>query len=79
METPTQHTCINCKGHFYEWNYEYDCKHCDDGTAETIRDIDFNGTGYHTCNICKGTGAESQTETEFCCEDCINEYSHNNY
>lgn len=36
------------------------------------KDISFSGT--HKCKICKGTGIESQTECDFCCEDCISKH-----
>ena len=77
MEQDKKYTCLSCKGLFTQWNYEYNCQHCDDGIAETSRDIDFNGTGYCKCSVCKGTGIESQVETDFCCEDCISEHSWN--
>lgn len=71
MEHDKYYTCKNCNGKFNEWHYEYICQHCDYGMAETYRDIDFNGTGYHECRICNGTGEESQVQTDFCCEECI--------
>lgn len=72
MEHDKKYTCKNCKGKFYEWNYEYSCQYCDDGLAETSKDISFSGT--HKCKICKGTGIESQSECDFCCEDCIDKH-----
>lgn len=67
-------TCKNCKSKFEVWTYEYVCQHCEDGIAETTRDIDFNGTGYNICHVCKESGLQSKKEDEFCCECCMDEY-----
>ena len=75
MDTEIKHQCKNCKGTFFEWRYEFKCQNCDDGITDNVRDIDFNGTGYCTCHVCKGTGEESTAETEFCCVECIEEHS----
>ena len=73
MDHDKTYTCKNCKSKFNEWHYEYKCQHCDDGITDNVRDIDFDGSGYCKCHVCKGTGIESQVETDFCSEDCINE------
>lgn len=79
MEQDRVYKCKNCESSFHEWSYEFKCQHCDDGITDNVRDIDFDGSGYCKCHVCKGTGYEETTETDFCCEDCIEEYTSEQY
>jgi hypothetical protein len=68
------HICINCGSEFKEWIFVYKCQNCDDGITDNVRDIDFDGSGYCKCHVCKGTGEEEILETYCCCEYCMDEH-----
>lgn len=74
MDQDKEYTCKNCQGQFSEYIIEYDCQNCDDGITDNVRDIDFDGSGFCKCYVCKGSGTESYTETDFCCIECIKEH-----
>lgn len=67
-------TCKNCGGKFEKYTAVLECGDCEDGVSESVRDIDFDGTGYCKCHICNGTGEIKSIETEFCCYECMKEY-----
>lgn len=66
--------CVQCKSNFESYDRFYECQYCEDGITESVRDIDFNGTGYCRCHVCQGTTEIIVLEQSFCCEECLDEH-----
>lgn len=67
--------CLYCNKGFEPWEYEYECDDCDEyGLEERWYDWSFGEPDMRTCSHCHGDKIIKDMESQFCCDDCREEY-----
>ncbi len=68
-------TCTQCKKQFESYKASFECDKCDEyGEIERTYDWSFNGPEYVTCDLCHGDKEYEMEETQFCSDDCREQY-----